>query len=252
MITDPVFYLAAIPAVLLIGLSKGGFGGSISLVGVPLMAMIVSPVVAAGILLPIMVVMDGISLYAWRGRFDRALLLSMLPAAIGGVGLGYLTAAFISPDGVRVLLGLLALWFAADWFFRSRHRSDPKERRPLRASAWGAVSGFSSFVSHAGGPPYQIYVLPLRLTPQTYAGTSAVFFAAVNGVKLLPYFLLGQFSTGNLMTSAVLLPLAPVATLIGVWLVRKVDPAAFYVFTYALLVPVGLKLVFDGAAAMIS
>ncbi|MEF2547468.1 sulfite exporter TauE/SafE family protein [Aurantimonas sp. E1-2-R+4] len=251
MITDPIFYLAAIPAVLLIGLSKGGFGGSISLVGVPLMAMIISPVAAAGILLPIMVVMDAISLYAWRGRFDRTLLLSMLPAAIGGVGLGYLTAAFVSADGVRLLLGLLALWFAADWFFRSRHRSESKESRPLRANVWGAISGFSSFVSHAGGPPYQIYVLPLRLSPQIYAGTSAVFFAGVNAVKLLPYSLLGQFSTGNLMTSAVLLPLAPVATLIGVWLVRKVDPAAFYIFTYALLVPVGLKLVFDGAAAML-
>lgn len=251
MITDPLFYLVAIPAVLLIGLSKGGFGGSVALVGVPLMAVMIPPIEAAGILLPIMIVMDAIGLYAWRGRFDRALLLSMLPAAIGGIAVGYFAATLVSADGIRLLLGLLALWFAVEWFVRSRHRTAPSRRSLIRANVWGAISGFASFVSHAGGPPYQVYVLPLRLAPQVYAGTSAVFFAVVNAVKLLPYFLLGQFSAGNLATSAALLPLAPLATLLGVWLVRRVKPSVFYFVAYALLVPVGLKLVFDGADAFI-
>ncbi|MEX6508571.1 sulfite exporter TauE/SafE family protein [Jiella sp. M17.18] len=252
MITDPFFYLCAVPAVFLVGLSKGGFGGTIAVIGVPLMAFAVDPVTAAGILLPIMVVMDLIGLVAWRGQFDRGVIVSMLPAAVLGIFVGYAAAELVSEDGIRLILGLLALWFVADWVFKSRHVTEPKPRNGLKAKLWGAASGFASFVSHSGGPPYQVYVLPLKLAPATFAGTAVVFFAVVNAVKLVPYFLLGQFSPGNLETSAVLLPLAPLATLTGIWLVRRIDTAVFYKLVYAFLVPVGLKLVFDGASGLLS
>ena len=252
MITDPLFYLFAVPAVFLVGLSKGGFGGTIALIGVPLMAFAVSPVTAAGILLPIMIIMDLVGLFAWRGRFDRNVLASMLPAALLGVALGYLTAQMVSADGIRLILGLLALWFVADWLLKGRRDKEPKPRNAITAGFWGTVSGFASFVSHAGGPPYQIYVVPLKLAPADFAGTAVVFFAVVNAVKLLPYFLLGQFSLGNLETSAVLAPLAPLATVAGVWLVRRIEPKIFYRLVYTLLVPVGLKLAFDGASGLLS
>lgn len=252
MITDPLFYVFAVPAVILVGLSKGGFGGSITLLGVPLMAFVIDPVAAAGILLPILVATDLIGLVAWRREFDRKVLLSMLPAAFGGIAFGYFAAALIPADGFRVLLGLLSLWFALQWFLSSRHHEHARAPNRLRAGFWGAMSGFASFVSHAGGPPYQVYVLPLRLTPPVYASTSVVFFAAVNAAKLPAYFLLGQFSAENLATSAVLLPVALVTTLAGVWIVRRIDPASFYWVTYGVLIPVGAKLVYDGVVGLAS
>ena len=252
MITDPNFYVFAVPAALLVGLSKGGIGGSITLLGVPLMAFVIDPVAAAGILLPILVMSDLIGLYAWRREFDRALLMSMLPAAFGGIAFGYFAAALIPADGFRVLLGLFSLWFALQWILSSRHHETARAPNRVKAGFWGALSGFASFVSHAGGPPFQVYTLPLRLEPSIYAGTSVVFFAAVNAAKLPAYFLLGQFSAQNLATSAVLLPLAFVATLGGVWIVRRIDPAAFYWITYGILVPVGLKLVYDGVTGLAS
>lgn len=110
------------------------------------------------------------------------------------------------------------------------------------------IAGFTSFVSHAGGPPFQMYVLPLKLDKTLYAGTGVIFFAVVNAVKLPPYFALGQFSAANLMTSAMLIPLAPLATFAGAWLVKRVDQTLFYRITYAALIPVGLKLIWDGIA----
>lgn len=249
MITDPLFYLVAVPAVVLVGLSKGGFGGAISMLGVPLMALTISPVAAAGVMLPILLVMDVVGLFAWRGTYDRELLRLILPASVVGVGLGYLTATTISADGVRFLVGSLCLLFAAHWFVAARHRPKPKRRDPVRGFFWGIIAGFTSFATHAGGPPFQVYVMPLRLEPTVYAGTTVIFFAVTNALKVLPFFLLGQLSADNLATSAVLLPLAPLATLGGVWLVKRVDRERFYVVTTALLVPVGLKLVYDSVTS---
>lgn len=251
VITDPLFYALAVPAVILIGLSKGGFGGTAALVGVPLMAIAVDPVTAAGVLLPILVVMDVIGLAAWRGRFDRGVVLTMLPAAGLGVLTGYLTAASVSEDAFRLTIGLLALWFFANWFAGERMARAARPQQPLKGAFWGAVAGFSSFVSHAGGPPFQVYVVPLKIAPPIFAGTSVVFFAAVNAMKLVPYFLLGQFSHENLATSAVLAPLAPVATLAGIWLVKRIEPGVFYRIIYWLLLPIGLKLAYDGGMALL-
>ena len=251
MITDPTFYLFAVPAVILVGLAKGGFGGAISMLGVPLMALAISPVTAAGIMLPILIVMDVVALLAWRGTYDRAVLRLILPASVVGVGLGFLTAASISANGIRFLVGLLCILFAAHWFLAARHRTLPKAPDRVRGFFWGIVSGFTSFATHAGGPPFQVYVMPLRLEPAVYAGTTVIFFAVTNFLKIVPFFLLGQLSTGNLTTSALLMPLAPLATLAGAWLVRRTDREQFYVVTTALLVPVGLKLLYDSVATVL-
>lgn len=248
-ISDPLFYAFAVPAVLLVGLSKGGFGGSIALLGVPLMSLTISPVQAAGIMLPILVVMDIVGLLAYRGTYDRSSLIILLPAAACGIALGYFTAALVTEAHVRLIVGVVALVFSLDYYFNARKSTEAKSHSPWKGRFWGAIAGFTSFVSHTGGPPFQMYMLPLRLNPVLFAGTAVIFFATVNAIKLVPYFLLGQFDATNLATSAMLLPLAPLATLAGVRLVRIVKPETFYRITYAMVLLISLKLIFDGLSA---
>ncbi|ADZ69317.1 sulfite exporter TauE/SafE family protein [Polymorphum gilvum] len=246
-ITDPIFYAAAIPAVILAGLSKGGFGGSIGMLAVPLMALVIPPLQAAGIMLPILLVMDAVGLFAYRGTFDRRTLLILLPAGVAGVGIGWATAAWVEDAHVRLIVGVIALLFVADYLLGGARSREPRPQRTGPGLLWGSVAGFTSFVSHTGGPPFQLYVVPLRLAPAVFAGTAVIFFSVINAIKLVPYFYLGQFDATNLVTSAVLLPLAPLATLAGVRLVRLVDQGLFYRLIYAFMAIVGLKLVWDGA-----
>lgn len=251
LLSDPWFYAAAVPAVILVGLSKGGFGGAVGFVGVPLMALTISPVQAAAILLPILCVMDLVSMWTWRGVFDRSLLLSMLPGAVIGITAGWLTASLVTQDMVRLIVGAVALVFVLRWFYLQVRHGSAHKSRPNRIAAafWGTVAGFTSFVAHVGGPPFQVYTLPLRLDPKVLSGTSAIFFAVTNYLKLIPYFMLGQFDASNIAASLVLMPIAPLATIAGAWLVRRMRPEIFYPFTYATVALIAVKLVWDGAAA---
>ena len=250
MIDDPLFYLAALPAVFLVGLSKGGFGGSISLLGIPLMSLVISPIQAAAIMLPILIAMDIVGLLSYRRHFDAGILRIMLPGALMGILVGYLTAAWVTADHVKLIVGVIALLFTLNHWFRSAGRVPSRQKNVAGGLFWGALSGFTSFVSHAGGPPYQMYTLPRQMDKQLFAGTSTVFFASVNAAKLAPYFFLGQFNGQNLATSAMLLPLAPVATLIGVWAVKTVSQDAFYRVTYMAVFVVSLKLIWDGLTSL--
>lgn len=253
LLSDPLFYATAIPAVILIGMSKGGFGGAMALIGVPLMSLVVSPVQAAAILLPILIVMDIVSLWAWRGHRDMRTLAYILPGGILGVAIGWATAAFVTVGMVRLIVGVVALLFFLRWVSQKVTRKEKtRQNAPAAATFWGSIAGFTSFVAHAGGPPYQIYALPLRHDPRVYTGTSVVFFAAINVVKLVPYFALGQFDATNLAASAVLMPFAPLATLAGAWIVRRLKPDIFYPFMYAMVCVVAVKLVHDGIVEIVA
>ncbi|MBO6539673.1 MAG: sulfite exporter TauE/SafE family protein [Rhizobiaceae bacterium] len=247
---DPLFYAVSIPAVMLVGFSKGGFGGAMALVGLPLMALVMPPVQAAAIMLPILIVMDVVSLWTWRGTYDRKTLKLMLPGAMVGIAIGWATAALVTAGAVRLIVGVVALLFFLRWLAQILRRSDGEARNQnaLRASFWSIISGFTSFVAHAGGPPYQVYALQLRHVPAVYTGTSVIFFSIVNAVKVIPYFALGQFDTTNLAASAVLMPIAPIATLTGAWLVRRMRPDIFYGFMYSMMAIVAAKLIYDGLA----
>jgi uncharacterized membrane protein YfcA len=250
---DPWFYAAAVPAVILVGLSKGGLGGAMGFVGVPLMALAMSPVRAAAILLPILIVMDLVSLWSWRGQYDRGILRTMMPGAMAGIGIGWLAAAYVTEEMTRLIVGVVAIVFSARWVYqqvRDRGAVEKKPRNGVAASFWGTVAGFTSFVAHVGGPPYQVYTLPLGLDPKVFTGTSVIFFAVTNAVKLVPYFALGQFDATNLEASAVLLPLAPLATLAGAFVVRRMRAQIFYPFSYITVGLVAVKLVWDSAAGM--
>jgi uncharacterized membrane protein YfcA len=251
LLHDPQFYLVAVPAVFLVGLSKGGFGGAVGFVGVPLMAMVVSPLQGAAILLPILVVMDITSLWTWRGVYDRQTLADMLPGAIVGIGIGWLTATLVTADMVRFLVGAVAVAFVLRWLLQRvwHGGGHVATRNRFLAMFWATVAGFTSFVAHVGGPPFQIYVLPLRLDPKVFTGTATIFFALTNAIKLVPYFALGQFDGTNLAASAILMPVAPVATLAGAWLVRRMRADVFYAFTYATVAVLAVKLIWDGLVA---
>ena len=219
MLTDVWFYAAAIPAVIIVGLAKGGFGGGVAVVGVPLMALAISPIEAAAILLPILIVMDIVAIAAWWRVYDRRSLVMLLPASILGIGIGWAVASSVTDAEVRLIVGIVSVVFTLNYWLRGRLVLEAKAHNGPKAWFWGMISGFTSFVSHAGGPPMQMYMLPLRLDPKLLAGTMVLLFAVVNFVKLIPYAALGQFSTANLAASAILLPLAPVSTWLGAWLV---------------------------------
>lgn len=245
---DPSFLLATVFAVVLVGLSKGGLGGAMGFVGVPLMALVMSPVQAAAILLPILVLMDIVSLWTWRGNYHRPTLAAMLPGSLFGIGIGWATAALVTVGAIRFIVGLVAILFVGRWLYtRYRHgATHAASPNPIVAAFWGTVSGFASFIAHVGGPPFQMYALPLRLDQKTFTGTAVIFFAITNAVKLVPYFALGQFDATNLATSAMLMPIAPLATLAGAWVVRRMRPETFYTFSYATVGVIAVKLVYDG------
>ena len=254
MLTDPLFYAVAIPAVILLGLAKGGFAG-IGVVAVPMMALAVSPVMAASITLPILLVQDVVSVWAFRKSWDKGLLILMLPAAAGGIALGWALAAFVDESAVELAVGLVAMLFALQRLWAERAVKAAAEVAATTGRPWlgvlcGIAAGFTSQIAHAGGPPFQIYVLPRRLPRDVFIGTSAIFFAVVNWMKVPAYIALGQFTPKVLATAGVLLPLAVASTWAGVWLVRRVPAEGFYKVIYILLVAVGGKLAFDGARGL--
>ena len=249
LFSDLPTLLAACIAVALVGLSKGGMGGAFALMGVPILALVMSPVQAAALLLPILLMMDGVSLWSWRGYFDRATLRALLPGALLGIGLGAATAAITSDALVRLIVGLVALGFVARTVL-ARAQTKPKPHSRPRGALWGAAAGFTSFVAHAGGPPFQVYVLPLRLDPRVYTGTSVIFFAVVNLIKVAPYAALGQFTGPVLVSALVMLPLAVLATLAGAAIIRRMRAEVFYPFMYTMVALVGVKLIWDGVQGL--
>jgi hypothetical protein len=251
LITDPAFYIAAIPAVLLFGIAKGGFGGGPGVMAVPLMALLVSPVQAAAILLPILCVMDLVSLWAYRGRWVLSELRLLLPASLAGIAAGTWMFGMMSPAVIRLMLGIIAVVFTVHHWVQTLRPGSPQNKFPPSAGVVAAATaGFTSFVAHAGGPPISMYLLRRHLDRTAFVGTTVVFFAVVNYVKLIPYSWLGQFDGSNLSTSLVLAPLAPVGVAMGVWLHNRVTDRLFFRVAYTLLFVVGLKLMYDGAAEL--
>lgn len=246
IITNPWFYAAAVPGILLTGISKGGFAGGIVLIAVPLMALTVSPVQAAGIMLPILILMDLIGVWAYRKSWDRRNLAILLPGAVIGIGIGWLTASIVSDDAVRLIIGTVAVAFTLHYWFRGGEARAATKPHAVKGTLWGAVGGYTSFVAHAGSPPFNVYMLPQKLDKTLLVGTSVMFFAVVNWVKLVPYYMLDQLNPGNLGTSLILLPLAPIGMLLGFWLHNIVPEKPFYRIIYAMIFLVGLKLLWDG------
>jgi hypothetical protein len=249
MISDPWFYAVAIPAIILTGLSKSGFLGGVGGLAVPIMSLTIPPVQAAGIMLPILIAMDWVGVWAYRRDWSATNLRIMLPGATLGILFGWATAAYVQESLVRLIVGLIGALFALDWWLKLRPR---RTAGPdwIKGSFWSLLSGFTSFVSHAGGPPFSVYMLPQQLPNAVYAGTGVMFFAAVNLIKVPPYLALGQFSPANLRTSLALMVLAPLSMWVGIRLTRMVAQEPFYKIAYAGLLLISLKLIADGLSGL--
>ena len=246
IIADPMFYAFAVPAVIFLGLSKGGFSG-IGMVATPLLAIIMSPLEAAAILLPIILIQDVISVWVYRRVWDPWNLKVMIPGCVIGVGTAWLLAAYVSDGALRLVVGLIALGFVAYAFFRYLLPGEPPRPRASHGVFWGALSGFTTTLIQIGAPPYYAFVLPQRLEKMIYVGTTVMFFAAANTMKIVPYFALGQFSTAGLMTSFALFPLAIACNFLGIYLVRVTPEAMFYRITNVIVLVLGLELTRQGA-----
>lgn len=243
------FYPLAILAVLLVGISKSGFGGGLGVLAVPLMSLVVAPPQAAAILLPLLIGMDMMTVYHYRRTFHRKNLQILLPGAMLGIGLGSLFFRYLSDAHIRILIGGMALVFVINYFIQNRSRSATPEAN-LSGLFWGAVAGFTSFGVHAGGPPVNIYLLPQRLDKTLFVGTTVIFFTVVNLVKVVPYALLGQFSTANFYISLLLAPCAWLGVMTGVRLHRRINEQRFYLYCYLFLAITGAKILYDGLAAL--
>jgi uncharacterized membrane protein YfcA len=244
VITDPVFFLIAVPALVFLGLAKGGFAG-LGSIATPLVALYLPPLEAAALILPILLCQDAISSWIYRREWDAWNLRVMLPGAAIGIALAWLFADFVSDDMIRVTVGLIGIAFVLNAFL-NRGLTEPQTKTAAGGVFWGATSGFVSTLTQGGSPPFQIHVLPQRLPKMTLVGTTTLFFAAVNVMKVAPYFALGQFSGRNLVTSAVLLPVAVATNFLGVWLVRRTPMEAFYRIAYVLAFLVSSALIIQG------
>lgn len=246
LLTDPIFLAAAIPAVIILGIAKGGFTGA-GTVATPLVALVLPPLEAAALILPILMVQDVISVWVYRRDWSVWNMKVMLPGAAAGIAAGWLLASYVSNDAIRLLVGAIGLAFVLNaWFGSPRAQTAPSARSGF---FWGVVSGFTSTFANAGGPPFQIHLLPQQLPKLTFAGTSAVFFAAVNLFKVPPYLALGNFTTATLTASLVLMPLAIAANFAGLWLVRVTPVKLFYEISYVLVFLISLALIWQGTAA---
>ena len=243
-LSDPAVVALAALAALLVGLSKGGLG-LLGAIAVPVLALAISPVTAAALLLPIFVVSDMFGLWSYRREFDRRNLVILISAGVVGIAIGWATASIISERWVGLIIGIIGVSFCVNAWRQRHHVLQPRPADVPRGMFWGTLMGFSSFVSHSGGPPYQVYVLPQQLPKTVYAGTTTIVFAVVNAVKLVPYWALGQLSLHNLRTSAWLVPIAIAGTFAGVRLVRILPQKTYYVFVQTVLFLVSIKLIWD-------
>jgi uncharacterized membrane protein YfcA len=249
IITEPMFYIFAIPAVIVLGLSKGGFQG-VGTASTPMLALYLPPLEAAALILPVLMTQDAISVWWYRRDWDAWNLKVMLPGALCGMALAWLLAAQVTENHVRLIVGIIGVTFCIHAFFR-RALTAPEKKTAAGGVFWGALAGFTSFMSQAGGPPFQVHILPQRLPKLTLVGTSTVFFTVVNALKIGPYFALGQFSAKNFTTSLLLLPVAIAANFFGIWLVQRTPNDLFYKIAYVLVFIISVALLWRGVQGIL-
>jgi len=251
LITNPLFYAIAIPVVLLSGISKTGVPGLFGGMAVPLLSLVISPLQAAALMLPILCFIDLFGLRAFYGVYDRRNMPILLTGLAIGSLVGILVFSLVPRDIMRIVIGTIAVAFALNNIFGwSRHRPPSKASWP-RGVFWSALSGLTSFIAHAGSAPIMAYLLPQRIDRRTYVGTTVWFFFASNYAKIIPYAFLGQLDLTNLVTALVLLPFVPIGVKLGVVIQGKLDEKVFYQISYWALLGIGLKLLYDGIAHLL-
>ncbi|TPE52008.1 sulfite exporter TauE/SafE family protein [Maribrevibacterium harenarium] len=235
-------------AVLTTGISKGGFSGAFGVIAVPLIALTMSPVQAAAIMLPILCIMDLFTIQKFWKKWDGRIIRIAIPAAIVGITIGGLSASWLSIAWLKILIGVIAIGFALNAFTKHIRREQLTPLSPLAARFWCALGGFTSFVAHAGGPPMNVFLLRTGVDKTTFVATAALIFTAINYVKLIPYGLLGQLNLDVIWLSLAFTPVAFIGVQLGAWLHYRVSGDLFFRVIYTLLAITGVKLLWDGVA----
>ena len=246
-ILDLTFFAFAIPAVIFAGISKGGFGSGAAFAATPLLALILEPGAAIGLMLPLLMLMDVTALRPYWGKWDGLSAKALILGAAPGVLVGALLYRIANPDLFRLLIGLIAVGFVAFQLARARGWITPAPH-PMGAKTgafWGAIGGFTSFISHAGGPPAAVFLLSRKLDKTTFQATTVIVFWAINGMKFIPYFVLGIFTAQTALAGLYLAPFGIIGIWIGVKLHHLMPERAFFGLTYLFLIATGSKLIFD-------
>jgi len=246
LVTDPLFYAIAIPVVLLTGISKTGIPGLFGGMAVPLLSLVVPPLQAAALMLPILCCIDLFGLRAFRGVYDRRNMPILLTGLAIGILVGMLVFTLVPGEIMRIVIGLIAVAFALNNIIGWARNRPPTTASWPRGVFWSSLSGLTSFVAHAGSAPIMAYLLPQRLDRNVYVGTTVWFFFASNYAKIVPYAFLGQLDLTNLATAFVLLPLVPIGVKLGVVIQGKLEEKVFYQISYWALFGIGVKLLYDG------
>lgn len=248
MAFDLTFFLFAIPAAFIAGVAKGGFGGGVAFVATAILALFVPPATALGIMLPLLMIADLATLRPFWKQWDLEAAKALIVGGVGGVVLGTALYKIANADVLRVLIGAISLMFVAFQVARSRGwitASDTPHSRKLGLFA-GVVSGFTSFVSHAGGPPAAIYLLGRGLDKTAYQATTVLAFWGINAMKAVPYAFLGVFTLDTFKASLIMLGPILLGCAVGVYAHRALPERIFFAITYVLLLGAGSKLIFDG------
>ena len=241
---DLTFFLFASFGVVVFGISKGGFPGPIAMLAVPVMSFVMSPIKAAAILLPLLIVMDLIAIYIYWNKWKLKILKIIIPASIIGIIIGSFTFQYTSENQIRILVGTISILFVVISFMqKSNFLLKPTK---IKGSFWSATAGYTSFLIHAGGPPINFYLLPLKLDKLSYLGTMTLAFCVINLVKLIPYYSLDLLIVSNIKISFILLPLAIISVFSGYIIQKKIPEKLFYNIIYIVLLISGFKLIFDG------
>ena len=244
MIDSWSFWLILTLGVLITGISKSGFAGGVGVITVPLLALETGPLRAAAIMLPLLIVMDFLSVRAWLGKQVSGLLWILLPAAVAGIVTGYLLYDYLDDQVLRIIMGGMSVLFALWGLFNGVNLSS--FTAPWVGRICGAISGFTSFIAHAGGPPLNFYLLPHKLPREQFLATAVIFLATINLIKLVPYIALGQINTDNLMIALLVAPVAWIGVRLGLKIQHHLNDKLFYRIILMLLMFVGIKLIVDG------
>jgi uncharacterized membrane protein YfcA len=250
MTADPIVLAVAVPAVLFAGISKGGFGSGAAFAATPILALVLDPATALGLMLPLLMLIDLVTMRSFWGRWHGPSAAALILGGLPGVALGLVFFEIAPPDLIRLMIGAIALAFVAWQVARGRGwiRVPDAPFRWATGMIAGTVGGFTSFVSHAGGPPVAVFLLAQGLGKTTYQATTVVTFWAVNLVKAVPYGLFGFFTVETLTMNLWLAPVAVAGAWLGIRAHHRVPERVFFAITYVLLTATGAKLVWDGLA----
>ncbi len=245
---DLIFFLVAVPAVLFAAISKGGFGSGVAFASTPLLALILDPGIAVGMMLPLLMVMDVANLKPYWRKWDWPNAKVLIIGSIPGTLVGAILFGIADADTFRIMIGSVALLFVLYQLVRKLGWIKVKQQpfRPVTGGFWGFIGGITSFISHAGGPPVAVHLLSQGMDKTTYQSTSVIVFWIMNWFKFIPYLMLGIFTFQTALADLILTPVAIIGAYLGVYAHRLVPERIYFAIAYAMLAIAGAKLLFEG------